>query len=98
MHFLLKALLILYLHEYQISTYGWYFSHWSDPYVPTLMLRETRLTAVPLDDEHIRGADCVIIVTDHSAFDYASIVRIASLIVDTRNATAGIVESHIWRL
>lgn len=71
---------------------------YADPYVPTLMLRETRLTAVPLDDEHIRGADCVIIVTDHSVFDYASIARTASLIVDTRNATAGIVGSHIWRL
>jgi UDP-N-acetyl-D-glucosamine dehydrogenase len=71
---------------------------YADPYVPTLMLRETRLTAMPLDDEHIRGADCVIIVTNHSVFDYASIARTASLIVDTRNATAGIVGSHIWRL
>ena len=71
---------------------------YADPYVPTLMLRETRLTAVPLDDEHIRGADCVIIVTDHSVFDYTSIARTASLIVDTRNATAGIVGSHIWPL
>jgi UDP-N-acetyl-D-glucosamine dehydrogenase len=71
---------------------------YADPYVPTLMLRETRLTAMPLDDDHIRGADCVIIVTDHSVFDYASIASTASLIVDTRNATAGIVGSHIWRL
>jgi UDP-N-acetyl-D-glucosamine dehydrogenase len=71
---------------------------YADPYVPTLMLRETRLTAVPLDDVHLRGADCVIIVTDHSVFDYTSIARTAALIVDTRNATAGTVGSHIWRL
>lgn len=40
----------------------------------------------PLTDEILRESDCVVIVTDHDAFDYARIVRHASLIVDTRNA------------
>lgn len=71
---------------------------YADPYIPTFALMETTLTAVPLDDEHLRSADCVVIVTDHRAFDYVSIARTASLIVDTRNATAGITGSHIWRL
>jgi UDP-N-acetyl-D-mannosaminuronate dehydrogenase len=35
------------------------------------------------------AADCVVIVTDHSAFDYKALVDRASLIVDTRNALKG---------
>lgn len=71
---------------------------YADPYVPRLSLKEKTLAAVPLDDERLHSADCVIIATDHRAFDYAHIARAASLIVDTRNATAGITGSHIWRL
>lgn len=71
---------------------------YADPYVPVLRLAETTLEAVPLDEEQLRNADCVVIVADHRAFDYAAIAATASLIVDTRNATAGMVGSHIWRL
>ena len=34
----------------------------------------------------MRAADCVVIVTNHTAYDYAAILREAKLIVDTRNA------------
>ncbi|MBV9021091.1 MAG: nucleotide sugar dehydrogenase [Ktedonobacteraceae bacterium] len=71
---------------------------YADPYIPKLRLAETTLTAVPLDDECLRRVDCVVIVTDHSIFDYAYLCRTASLVVDTRNATAGLTGSHIWRL
>lgn len=71
---------------------------YADPYVPVLKLAETTLEAVPLDEEHLRNADCVVIVTDHRAFDYAALARTAPLIVDTRNATAGMTGPHIWRL
>jgi UDP-N-acetyl-D-glucosamine dehydrogenase len=80
------------LHERQAEI------NYTDPYIPTLALTETTLTAAPLDDEHVQGADCVVIVTDHRAFDYAYLAKTASLIVDTRNATAGITGSHIYRL
>ena len=69
-----------------------------DPYIPVITLKQEVLTAVPLDGDHVRNADCVLILTDHSVFDYASIVRMASLVVDTRNATAGLLESNIMRL
>ena len=69
-----------------------------DPYIPVLALKEEELTAVPLDEERVRNADCVVILTDHSIFDYTSIIRAASLLVDTRNATAGVTEPHIIRL
>lgn len=43
---------------------------------------------VPLNDDLLRAADCVVIVTDHRAFDYDRIVRESQAVVDTRNATA----------
>ena len=39
--------------------------------------------------------DCVLIVTDHSDYDYPRIVREAQLVVDTRNATKGIQSAKI---
>jgi UDP-N-acetyl-D-glucosamine dehydrogenase len=71
---------------------------YADPYIPTLHLAGTTLTSVPLDDDHLGSADCVVVVTDHRVFDYTYLARTASLVVDTRNATAGIAGEHIWRL
>jgi len=42
-------------------------------------------------------AGCVLIVTDHSDYDYQCIVRESQLVVDTRNATRGIQSSKIVR-
>jgi UDP-N-acetyl-D-glucosamine dehydrogenase len=53
------------------------------------------MTCTPL--ERIPEFDCVVIVTDHSQYDYASIVEKAKLVVDTRNATKGIDAAHIVR-
>jgi UDP-N-acetyl-D-glucosamine dehydrogenase len=43
-------------------------------------------------------ADCVVIVTDHKGFDYPSIVELARLVVDTRNALKGNPSDKIVRL
>jgi UDP-N-acetyl-D-glucosamine dehydrogenase len=53
------------------------------------------MTCTPL--ERIPEFDCVVIVTDHSQYDYAGIVEKAKLVVDTRNATKGIAAAHIVR-
>ncbi len=72
---------------------------YADPYIPALRLADdTSLVAVPLDEARLRAADCVVIVTDHRAFDYDEIARLSPLIVDTRNALAGVEGAHIWRL
>ena len=58
-----------------------------DPHVPVFpRMREHRfeLKSVPLDEASLRAADCVLIATDHDAFDYAAIARHAALVVDTR--------------
>ena len=48
------------------------------------------MTSVPLTPARLKRYDAVLISTDHSAYDYASIVASAQLVVDTRNATAGV--------
>jgi UDP-N-acetyl-D-glucosamine dehydrogenase len=53
------------------------------------------MTCTPL--ERIPEFDCVVIVTDHTQYDYAGIVKEAKLVVDTRNATKGIAAAHIVR-
>lgn len=44
------------------------------------------LDSIPLTDEELAAADCVVIVTDHSDIDYARVTQLSKLIVDTRNA------------
>lgn len=65
-----------------------------DPFIPTVSLGETTLEARPYSPEAIAGADLVVITTDHTAFDYDEIVRNASLVVDTRNATKGVTDGR----
>jgi UDP-N-acetyl-D-glucosamine dehydrogenase len=47
--------------------------------------------------ENLGQYDCVMIVTDHSSYNYAEIVAEAKLVVDTRNATKGIVSEKVVR-
>jgi UDP-N-acetyl-D-glucosamine dehydrogenase len=61
-----------------------------DPYVPTVRLNGHTLHSVALTDEALAQADCVVVITDHSAFDWTAISQQAHLIVDTRNALKGV--------
>jgi UDP-N-acetyl-D-glucosamine dehydrogenase len=69
---------------------------YTDPYVPSLRLDGFELKAEP--QSVAATADCVVIVTDHAAFDYAALVNRARLIVDTRNALKGFHSGNIVRL
>lgn len=67
-----------------------------DPFVRELSFEEAHaegggapLSSVELTDEEIRDADCVVIVTNHSDIDYARVIGLAPLVVDTRNALNG---------
>jgi UDP-N-acetyl-D-glucosamine dehydrogenase len=73
-----------------------------DPHIPRLPRmrhHSIRLESQPLTESFLAGQDCVVIVTDHSAFDFPWIVRHASLVVDTRNATASCPPggARIWK-
>ena len=64
--------------------------------MPTLRLDGLELAAQP--EEAAAEADCVVIVTDHAAFDYRALVDRSRLIVDTRNALKGMTSDKIVQL
>jgi UDP-N-acetyl-D-glucosamine dehydrogenase len=71
---------------------------YNDPHFPSIgrgRKYNLNLSSVPL--EHLDQYDCVAIITDHSDYDYATIVEQSQLVIDTRNATAGICSSNIVR-
>jgi UDP-N-acetyl-D-glucosamine dehydrogenase len=57
-----------------------------DPLVPTMPVAGGRLVSTPLSAGALAEADCVVVHTDHSGFDYPWIVEHARLVFDTRNA------------
>ncbi len=61
-----------------------------DPYVPRVEEDGSAWESVNLDDRALEEADAVVIVTDHSSFDYQRILTRARVLVDARNATAGV--------
>jgi UDP-N-acetyl-D-glucosamine dehydrogenase len=64
---------------------------YNDPYFPTVgrgRKYDLQMKCAPL--ENLGQYDCVLIVTDHSDYDYDRIVRESKLVVDTRKATRGI--------
>ena len=67
---------------------------YTDPHVPSMKLEDLELKS----QDDFSNADCVVIVTDHSAFDYQALVANAPLIVDTRNALKNIASEKIVRL
>ncbi|MGA9862220.1 MAG: nucleotide sugar dehydrogenase [Terriglobales bacterium] len=71
---------------------------YNDPYFPFIdkgRKYDLQMKCVPV--ENVDKYDCVLIVTDHSDYDYAWIAQQASLVVDTRNATRGIQGDNIVR-
>ena len=71
---------------------------YNDPFFPSVghgRKYALNMTSTPL--EKIPEFDCVVIVTDHSQYDYPAIAAKAKLVVDTRNAMRGIEASNIVR-
>lgn len=64
-----------------------------DPLVPAFWSGGQQVRGITLDDEALAAADCVVIATNHDAYDWERIVRAATLVVDTRNATSALPES-----
>lgn len=60
---------------------------YNDPLVPTLRLGRRLLKSTEASPGEIAKHDCVIILTDHSVYDFRKIVASARLVVDTRNST-----------
>jgi len=66
---------------------------YNDPWIPKLQASrkyDFQMSSTPITPEVLVEMDAVIIVTDHSDYDFAEIVKHSNLIIDTRNATKGI--------
>ncbi|HEY7167569.1 MAG TPA: nucleotide sugar dehydrogenase [Candidatus Binatia bacterium] len=68
---------------------------YSDPYVPIVEIGDKPVASVPVTPELLRSADCVVILTDHSIFDYSIIANHSRLVLDFRNALRNFPGSHI---
>ena len=71
---------------------------YNDPHIPVLPKMRHHdvpdLSSTELTAEFLESQNCVLIATDHSAYDYDHIVRHARLVVDTRNATSKVTEGR----
>jgi UDP-N-acetyl-D-glucosamine dehydrogenase len=70
---------------------------YNDPHIPVLprMRHHTiRLESVEITPERLGAQDCVLICTDHSAYNWPEIVQHSQLIIDTRNATRDVVDGR----
>jgi len=71
---------------------------YNDPHIPVLpSMRHyhvPRLASEPLTAEYLASQDCVLVATDHSAYDWDFIAKHAHLIVDSRNATARVAQRY----
>ncbi len=70
---------------------------YNDPYFPTVghgRKYNLNMTSTPMDK--VKDFDCVLIVTNHSTYDYQKIVNEAKLVVDSRNATGKIKSDKIY--
>jgi UDP-N-acetyl-D-glucosamine dehydrogenase len=68
---------------------------YNDPHIAELPAKrnyDLRMTSRPLTADYLGSQDCVLIATDHSAYDWRWIVEHSRLVVDTRNATKGLVK------
>ena len=69
-----------------------------DPYVSSARLDGYSLSSVDLTAEALAAADCVVVVTDHAAFDWEWITANTRLVVDTRNAIKDSGSTRVVRL
>jgi UDP-N-acetyl-D-glucosamine dehydrogenase len=72
--------------------------NYHDPYIPFVgkgRKYDLQMKSASLDD--LSGYDCVLIITDHSTYDYPRILHDSKLVVDTRNATRGLQSPNLVR-
>lgn len=68
-----------------------------DPHVPLVRFDEGDLHSVEYSTDALAAADCVVIVTNHSAIDWAEVLTHSKLVVDTRNASGKLATGNTWQ-
>ena len=74
------------------------FVYYADPFIPSLMLGDTLLESTNIHPDALQSMDCVVVLTDHSSFDYQMIVAHSPIIVDCRNVLKDFPRSNIFCL
>jgi UDP-N-acetyl-D-glucosamine dehydrogenase len=60
--------------------------YFCDPYIASIVIQGQTIKAMEVTPNVLQSMDCVVILTDHSAFDYSMVAKFSSMILDTRNA------------
>ena len=63
---------------------------YNDPFVPSVLMNGDTLKSKKLLPSYLKRADCTVILTDHTSYDYTWIVKNSNLIFDSRNATKNV--------
>lgn len=71
---------------------------YSDPYVPRIEVGGEDLVSADLTPQLIQSMDCVVVLTDHSVFDYSMIAAESLLVLDCRNALRNFSRANILSL
>jgi UDP-N-acetyl-D-glucosamine dehydrogenase len=71
---------------------------YNDPYIANIKEGDLKLRSIKLDYKALGAYDCVVILTDHTAYDLKSIAKTARLVFDTRGCTNNIKSDNIIRL
>lgn len=71
---------------------------YSDPLIPYLKFGNFDLKGAPLNKKTLAKMECVLLVTDHTNFDYDFILRNSKMVFDTRNVYKGKDSDRIFRL
>jgi UDP-N-acetyl-D-glucosamine dehydrogenase len=69
---------------------------YNDPYIKEVRVNNCKYTSIPIDG--VKEADCVLILTSHSVYDYNWVANNSSLVIDTRGATKALKGGNIVRL
>ena len=72
--------------------------NYHDPYIPRVVHDSWQLSSQTDLMESVKAADCVVIITDHSNYDYAAILESSQMVVDTRNALGKFTSPKIVKL
>lgn len=71
---------------------------YNDPYVPEFVFLDKTWRSVELDNGVLDASDCVLILTDHSSYNWKSISERGKSVLDTRNAVKGILSKKVHKL
>jgi UDP-N-acetyl-D-glucosamine dehydrogenase len=64
-----------------------------DPYASRIRVSDQVLDSIELDEAALAEADCVVVHTNHATYDWSWVMEHSAIVIDTRNATAGIAKN-----